>query len=81
MSELPVANSTELMSPPDTLYILDEDQLENVSGGERRVSFPSPEKLAVYQEPKEHDFSLCKKSAGFVFAVIYVHISNQQRTI
>lgn len=35
--------------------------------GERRVSFPSPDKLAVYQEPKEDDFNLCKKSSFFLF--------------
>lgn len=28
--------------------------------GERRVSFPSPDKLAVYQEPEDDDFSLSK---------------------
>lgn len=56
--ELPVSNSTDIMPGPD-------DQLEIVSSGERRVSFPSAEKLAVYQEPKEHDFSLCKRITGF----------------
>lgn len=48
------------------VYILDDEtdasnqNIEIRESGERRVSFPSPDKLAVYQEPEDDHFNLCK---------------------